>query len=162
MRLYKGYQAVLLTEINCLLSRHSSRIDPRDLDRNLVAPMPMDVRVVLNWNMSETDVDLWVTDPDGEKCFYSHRETAMGGQLLSDFTDGFGPEQFQVRKAKSGTYIVQANYCGDRVQKIAGPTTILAEIFMHYGTPQQERQLLTLQLDKEGDREVFIGEFVFR
>ncbi len=162
MRLYKGYQAVLLTEINCLLSRHSSRIDPRDLDRNLVAPMPMDVRVVLNWNMSETDVDLWVTDPDSEKCFYSHRETAMGGQLLSDFTDGFGPEQFQVRKAKSGTYIVQANYYGDRVQKIAGPTTILAEIFMHYGTPQQERQLLTLQLDKEGDREVFIGEFVFR
>ena len=72
------------------------------------------------------------------------------------------PEQFQLRKAKKGTYLVHANYYNDRVQKIAGPTTVLAAIYMHYGTQQQQRQLVTLQLDKDGGRNAYIGEFEFK
>ena len=30
--------------------------------------MPVDLRIVMNWNMNNTDIDLWVTDPNEEKC----------------------------------------------------------------------------------------------
>ncbi|HTM66494.1 MAG TPA: VIT domain-containing protein [Flavipsychrobacter sp.] len=162
MNLYEGYQEVLLTEINELLAKHGKKLHTRELDKQWIATMPVDLRVVLNWNMGETDVDLWVTDPDSEKCFYSHPETAIGGRLTDDFTDGFGPEQFELRKAKKGTYVVQANYFNDRVQKIAGPTTVLAEIYTYYGTKWQQRQLITLQLDKEGERTAYVGEVEFK
>lgn len=161
MKLYAGYQEVLLTEMNELVARHGNKINTDDVDKQWVMAMPIDVRVVLNWNMSETDVDLWVTDPLGEKCFYSHPRTAIGGKLTDDFTDGFGPEQFQLRKARKGSYLIQANYYNDRVQKIAGPTTVLAEIYTHYGTPQQQRQLVTLQLDKDEERTAYVGAFDF-
>src|SRR2546423_88987 len=29
-----------------------------------------DLRVTISWNTDETDVDLWVMEPDGTKCFY--------------------------------------------------------------------------------------------
>jgi tetratricopeptide (TPR) repeat protein len=159
--MYAGYQEVLLTEINNLISKHKKQINIKSIPVNLTRPLPMDVRVVLNWNMNETDVDLWVTDPDGEKCLYNNPNTKMGGRLTDDFTQGFGPEQFQLKKAKSGIYTVEVNYYSDAVQKVAGPTTLLAEIYMHYGTPQEERQLITLQLDKANARQAFIGEFKF-
>lgn len=162
MGLYEGYQEVLLAELNELLAKHGRKLHTGKLDKQWIAAMPVDLRVVLNWNMSETDVDLWVTDPDGEKCFYSHPETAIGGRLTDDFTDGFGPEQFELRKAKKGTYVVQANYFNDRMQKIAGPTTVLAEIYTYYGTKWQQRQLITLQLDKEGERTAYVGEVEFK
>ena len=42
-----------------------------------------------NWNKDNTDIDLWVTDPNGEKCMYNHKSTEIGGRLSDDFTGGF-------------------------------------------------------------------------
>ena len=68
----------------------------KNLDKGIITSMPADVRVVMNWNMNNTDIDLWVTDPNGEKCFYSHSTTEIGGRISEDFTEGFGPEQFML------------------------------------------------------------------
>ena len=35
-----------------------------------------DLRVTISWNTDATDVDLWVIEPDGTKCFYQHRTHA--------------------------------------------------------------------------------------
>ncbi len=44
-------------------------------------------------------MDLWVTDPNKETCYYSHKETLIGGRISNDFTEGYGPEQFLLKKA---------------------------------------------------------------
>lgn len=43
--------------------------------------MPLDLRVVLTWYADNTDIDLWVTDPKGEKAFYGHQLTYQGGRM---------------------------------------------------------------------------------
>ncbi|RYZ55413.1 MAG: DUF2135 domain-containing protein, partial [Sphingobacteriales bacterium] len=161
-RMYAGYEQILLTEMNALIREAGKKIAIRTLPRGLVYPMPVDIRVVLNWNMNDSDVDLWVTEPGGEKCNYNRPQTTDGGLLTDDFTEGFGPEQYQLREAKKGTYIIEANYFGDRVQKAAGPATILAEIYTHFGTPQEERRLVTLQLDREGSQQVYVAEIDYK
>jgi Ca-activated chloride channel homolog len=124
--------------------------------------MPVDVRVVLNWNMNDTDMDLWVTDPLGEKCFYSNNLTKIGGHISRDFTRGYGPEQFMLKKARNGKYKVQLHYYGDGVQKISGGSTVMAEIYTNYGTPSQVRKLIALQMEKDGEKEgILVGEFTF-
>src|SRR5688500_12069013 len=112
--------------------------------------------------MNDTDIDLWITDPNGEKCLFSNRETKIGGHLSEDFTDGYGPEQFLLKKAVKGKYKIQVHYYGENSAKIAGRTTLLAEIFTNYARNNEQRKLITLQLEGEEEREgVYVGEFVF-
>ena len=123
--------------------------------------MPVDIRVVAAWNMDNTDMDLWVTDPNGEKCYYSHKSTDIGGHLSNDITQGYGPEQFLLKKAIKGKYKIEMNYYGDRQFKIAGPTTVMVEIYTHYGESRQERKIITLQMQKGQTGGILIGEFNF-
>lgn len=49
-----------------------------------------DVQVTLTWN-NENDLDLHVTDPAGERIYFSHRRAASGGELDVDMNAGGGP-----------------------------------------------------------------------
>jgi uncharacterized protein YfaP (DUF2135 family) len=53
--------------------------------------MPLDLRVVLSWDADNSDMDLWVTDPNGERAYYGNRLTYQGGRMSQDFTGGYGP-----------------------------------------------------------------------
>jgi len=159
--LYPGIEETLLPEINELIARHKSKLRTGNVPQKLIAEMPVDMRVVLNWNRNSTDIDLWVTDPDNERCYYGHRSTAMGGRISHDFTRGLGPEQFLLKKAVKGRYKVEVNYYGDTQVKLAGETTLLVEVYTHYGTPQQQRSLVTLQMKPGSKGGVYVGDFEF-
>lgn len=160
--MYHGIEEIIVTEINQLITLHKKRLDISGIDSKLIHAMPTDVRVVLNWNKNDTDMDLWVTDPNDETCYYSHKETLIGGRISNDFTRGYGPEQFLLKKAVNGKYQVKVNYYGDQQFKLSGPTTVMAEIFTHYADGRQERKLITLQMEKDGKQEgILVGEFQF-
>jgi tetratricopeptide (TPR) repeat protein len=160
--MYNGMEEIIVTEINQLISLHKHQLNLSGIDRKLIHALPTDIRVVLNWNKSDTDMDLWVTDPNDETCYYSHKETLIGGRISNDFTQGYGPEQFLLKKAINGKYQVKVNYYGDQQVKLSGPTTVLAEIFTHYADGRQERKLITLQMEKGDEKEgILVGEFAF-
>lgn len=159
--LYPGIEDVIVTEINGLIAMHGRELNLSKINKALIKDIPVDIRVVLNWNMNDTDIDLWVIEPDGEKCYYSNRFTHIGGRLSHDFTRGYGPEHYMLKKAMKGKYKVIINYYGDTRQRLAGRTTVMAEIYTHYGTASQQRQVVTLQMRGDGSGEVLVGEFSF-
>ncbi|MDR1274764.1 MAG: DUF2135 domain-containing protein, partial [Odoribacteraceae bacterium] len=147
-RFARGIEEAVVTEINQLAA--TAGLDTSGIDRRLLPrSMPVDIRVVLNWNMNNTDIDLHVTDPTGETCSYQHTATATGGRISRDITQGYGPEQFMIKKAVPGKYEVFVNYYGDSQVKISGPSTLLLEIYTRYADKQQKRELVCLQMDKE-------------
>jgi len=160
--LYPGIEETLLPEINNLIARQKGKLDISRIPQKLIKAMPVDIRVVLNWNRPSTDIDLWVTDPDNERCFYGHRSTAMGGRISQDFTLGLGPEQFLLKKAVKGRYKVEVNYYGDTQVKLAGETSIMVEIYTNYGTQQQKRTVITLQMERHAKGAVYVGDFDFK
>jgi len=159
-----GIEEILIMEINNILSLHKN-IDASKIDDRLKADLPVDIRVVINWNKDNTDIDLWVTDPTGENCSYSHKSTAIGGRLSNDFTQGFGPEQFLLKKAVKGKYTIKTNFFGERQNILSGPTTIMAEVYLYYSDGRQERKIAVFQSQKENktenDSKILIGEFDF-
>ena len=156
-----GIEEIILAEINNLIFLHPGKLNTGKIDKRIIFNLPVQVRVVMNWNKKDTDIDLWVTDPNGEKCFYNNNRTKAGGRLSDDFTSGYGPEQFMIKKAIKGTYKIEVNYYGDNQLSISGPTTIMAEIYTNYGNANQKRKLIALQLSAEQKGGVFIGEFTF-
>lgn len=160
--LYRGIQEIFLPEINRIIALNKGRLNLSGVDKKLIKPLPVDIRIVMDWNMNNTDIDLWVTDPNNEKCFYSHNRTAIGGRISHDMTQGFGPEQFLLKKAIKGTYKIEINYYGDRQATIAGPTTVMAEMFTHYGTPEEKKEIIVLQMKQGANGTVYIGDLDFK
>ncbi len=133
-------------------------LDRLGVEPRLREPVPVALRVVLSWDADNTDVDLWVTDPAGETAIYSHPRTRIGGHLSRDFTGGYGPEVFTLARAQPGTYVVEAHYFGDRVQKLTGAATLQAEFLTGFATSASARQVATRRLEGDGDR-IEVGRF---
>ncbi len=160
-----GIEEVTVTELNRLITTNN-KLNVSAVDKSLIKSMPVDIRVVINWNMNNTDIDLHVIDPNGETCFYGHKETAAGGRISNDITQGYGPEQFMLKKAIKGKYRIYVNYYGDSQVKAEGPSTVMVEIYTGYsaGTAQQ-RRIACLQMSKEskpaGNGLIQVAEFEF-
>ncbi len=145
-------QVIALEEANRIADAMLRRgVDAWPLDAQLRRLLDVDIRIVLTWDTDLTDMDLWVLEPSGEKCFYSHALTTIGGAITRDFTGGLGPEVYAVRRAMAGEYRIQANFYGSRAQTLTGPTTLQAVVITHYGRPDEQRRSLTLRLTGSKD-----------
>jgi uncharacterized protein YfaP (DUF2135 family) len=123
----------------------------------LYAQVPAkDLRISLTWDTPGTDVDLWVTSPDGEKVLYSHREGKAGGILDTDVTSGFGPETYTQARLVRGTFRIQAH-----AYRIDRPTRVEVTTVRFEGTPDEERRVLRGVLLRTGDV-IEVGEVVVR
>jgi tetratricopeptide (TPR) repeat protein len=147
-------------EMNAIIGRSQAKLNLKEIDSRFVADLPTDIRVVLDWDADAVDMDLWVIDPRGEKCYYQNQKTLIGGLMSSDFTGGYGPEEFLLKKAMPGTYKVQVNYYGSNQQRIAGPTNIQMRLITDYGKPSEKRQSITLRLASESEV-IEVGELIF-
>lgn len=144
---YSGLEDIILMDINRLMSEHKE-INASKLDGKYLEKMPVGIRIILNWNQMDTDIDLHIIEPTEETCFYGHRETKIGARFSKDFTQGYGPEQYLLRNAVKGKYIIKTNYFGERVLTENGPTTVMVEIYVRKANGKVERTLKTVQLGK--------------
>ncbi len=147
---YPGIEVIALEESNAILKEIEPLTKGRDfqnpIDARFLKLMDLDVRVIMSWDTNDTDIDLWVTEPTGEKCFYSHNRTAIGGMISNDITTGYGPEEYNLRRAMPGKYVIQANFYGSRSQQLTGPTTIHCTVITHWGRDDEKRESLTVRL----------------
>ncbi|MEA5666784.1 VIT domain-containing protein [Stenotrophomonas sp. MH1] len=158
---FDGVALIALDELTNLVARSRTPLDVQMIDPRLRKAMPLDLRVVLAWDSDNSDMDLWVTDPNGERAYYGNRLTRQGGQMSQDFTGGYGPEQFSLRDAKPGIYKVEANYFGSREQLVTGWATLMLRLSTHWGTPGQQDKAVTMRLS-ETESTVLVGEFEVR
>ena len=151
-------ELIALAELNALVATAVTPPDTSAIDPRLLHNLPLDLRAVLTWDADNTDIDLWVTDPNGEKAFYGNRLTWQGGRMSADFTGGYGPEEFSLRSAKPGRYRIEAQFYGHRQQIVAGATTLQVRLTTRFGTPEAKERMLTLRL-RGGGEVVTVGEF---
>jgi hypothetical protein len=144
-------KAIALNEMNAIISAHAGAVTTSAIDPRFIYAMPVDVRIVIGWNTDNSDIDLWVTDPRKEKCFYENKETSLGGKISADVTQGYGPEEFCLRKARKGNYTVDVNLYGDHRQTLGGPIAIRADLFTDFGKPTQKKRTINLRVTTNKD-----------
>ncbi|MBO4492092.1 MAG: DUF2135 domain-containing protein [Lentisphaeria bacterium] len=151
-RRFPGIDLIAVTELNRVAARAERAGKKLDLDPVLCFPLEAAFRVVLAWDTDLSDMDLHVTDPWDEDCFYGHRRTVGGGHLSFDFTQGYGPEEFMTRKLLPGKYRVWTHYYGQSSVKRIGPVTLYAVLYTNYGMPDEKRETLTFRLGDRNER----------
>lgn len=155
---YEGVEDIVLMDVNRMITAHSG-IKTGKLDKKYLAKMPVDIRVIMNWNQMDVDLDLHVIEPTNEECYYSHTSTQIGGRFSKDFTDGYGPEQYIIRNAVKGKYQIKTNYFGETELTENGPATLMVEIYITRAG-KTSRTLKTIQLGKIKENEV-LAEIVW-
>ena len=153
-------QLITMNDINSLIARHKE-IKTDFIDKHLRKEEPVDIRVVLSWDTDNCDMDLWVTDPTNETCFFQNRLTYLGGKISKDVTLGYGPEEFMLKKAPKGTYKIAVNYYGSHSQKQLMPVTLRITFFTHFGTDKEQKQETTVRVTNEKDV-IEVGSFEFK
>ena len=155
-------ELIALAELNAIVATSTdtqgrpldtSRIDPR-----LLKNLPLALRATMSWDGDNTDIDLWVTDPNGERAYYGHPLTYQGGRMSRDITSGYGPEEFSLRHAKPGKYTVTTQFYGHRQQVVSAAMTVQLSLITGFGSAQQKAQTVTLRL-KDPKDQVLVGEF---
>lgn len=143
---YEGVEDIILMDINRMISEHSS-IKTDKLNKKYLNKMPVAVRIILNWNQMDTDIDLHIIEPTNEECYYGHTSTEIGAKFSKDFTQGYGPEQYLLRNAVKGKFQIKTNFYGENALTENGPTTVMVEIYTTKNG-RTERKLQTIQLGK--------------
>ncbi|CAF1243020.1 unnamed protein product, partial [Rotaria sordida] len=144
---YSEIEVTTLHELNCFIFQfHQQQQILNSIDNRLILHLPVDLRIVMVWDTNDTDVDLHVIEPTGEECYYSHKNTVISGMISRDFTQGYGPEEYLVRKAVKDTYIVRAKYFANHQQSLTGAATIMIHIYKYYGHSNQQKEIVTLRL----------------
>jgi tetratricopeptide (TPR) repeat protein len=144
---YDGIELISLMEVNRLIPRYRA-LGGTDvpLDPRLIALLDVDIRIVIEWNTEETDLDLWVDEPNGERAYYGNEETRIGGRISNDMTDGYGPEEYLLRRAPAGTFTVRADvYSSDELNP-NGASRITARLIRNFGRPGEKEEMVEIEL----------------
>ena len=136
-------------ELLQLLAKQENEAGRRDaeLAKRIRQYLVKDLVVVLSWDTNGTDIDLHVTEPAGEECFYSHKTTASGGALDHDNTTGLGPETYALRRAKPGKYKIDVEYFAG-----APVTVATVRIYRNRNGDNETLATKTVELTKAKER----------
>ena len=102
-------EATAATELNRMLTymKYGSfafhNVQNYQMDKRLLSPVDVDIRVVLYWDADNTNVELMVEEPNKETCFAFNNHSKIGGMMSRDFTGGYGPVEYQVEIEMCGT-----------------------------------------------------------
>jgi len=155
---YEGVEDIILMDINRLTTEHAG-LDSGKLDKKYLQKMPVDIRIIMNWNLMDVDLDLHIIEPTGEECYYAHKNTEAGASFSKDFTQGYGPEQYLIRNAVKGKYQIKTNYFGESELTENGPATVMVEIYTTKAG-KTTKTLKTIQLGKIKENDI-LAEIVW-
>ncbi|MBU1238240.1 DUF2135 domain-containing protein, partial [Myxococcota bacterium] len=158
---FNEIEVIALTELNNIWPKAKAiGLTRLPVDKRLIKNLTMDVRIVMTWDADLTDMDLHVIEPSGEEAYYGHNRTEIGGLVTRDFTQGYGPEVYAIRRAMSGNYKIRTKYYGSSAAKLSGAVTLQVDVYTNYGRINQRRRSITLRLTKSKE-EFLVGTIRF-
>lgn len=140
----------IITEIAAKLDKAGDSPQAERVRGQLRDASVIELTCVLRW-VGSADLDLLVTEPNGEQCSFKNRITTGGGRLTHDDSGSAKNgnakryEEYVCRVAADGEYKATVRFVlGDAV---AG--TAVLEITRHAGTPEELRTTQTVKLSRD-------------
>ncbi len=140
----------VITEIAAQLDIAGDSPQAEQIRTKLREASTVDLMLILRW-VGSADLDLLVTQPNGEQCNFQHRFTTDGGRFThadaGSASEGNAKrfEQYVCRVAQVGEYKVTVRFVLGNA--VAG--TAVLETIQNLGTPEESRSTQTVKLTRE-------------
>ncbi|GAA4643954.1 hypothetical protein GCM10023115_19140 [Pontixanthobacter gangjinensis] len=159
--IYEKVGEIALAEANALIVElGGQQAEGVMLDSQFVAALPVDVRVVAEWNTPRTDLDLWVREPSGEEVGFSNETSRAGARYTHDLTGGYGPEEYQLREAPDGTYRIEINTFSVDRRNPNGPSVVTVRLIRNFATDSQVEETIDVEMQPDAEGRKLIGRIV--
>lgn len=96
-------------------------------------------RLLLFWNIDDTDVDLHVREGPFSEVWYERMASRTGGRLYWDNTEGLGPELYEHPRLTLGGFRVAVDYFGSSSVEGAAPAATYVIAFTRAGRSTRYR-----------------------
>ena len=146
---FDGIETIALMEANAIIPLIEEHGGVWNLEREFRGHFDTDVRILIEWTNDDADIDLWVIEPSGEKTYYSNQLSDIGGTISNDMTNGFGPEEYLLRRALPGEYVVKIDgYSPDRLNP-NGKGRVMVRLIRDFARANQSEELVDAELSFE-------------
>lgn len=142
---FPDVSVIALAELNAM-TETCVMTNPIPVSDELLASIPVELRIVLTWNVKDTDIDLHVIDPNKERTYYGSPRSYQGGKLSRDSIQGNGPEEFILRNPLPGEYQVLIKFFGSTQARLSRDATIKVQFQTGFGTKDMKVETKVLNL----------------
>jgi len=119
----------------------------------------------IRWSVPGRDVDLYVTDLNGNTfSYYNKKVSGYPGELSEDSKVGPGNEVWEIREPRPGRYVFSAQWYKKNDKRIGTPTAVSGRVVHRDGRvdfkrvtlthPGDTQHLLTINVTQEGDVQI--------
>lgn len=147
------YRTIIENDITRILSNSKKARETYKIRESALKKVGKDIRIVIDWNRQDVDLDLTVIDPNLEIATPDNPRTRKGGRLISNNETGYGPEIYELPELQTGSYYIKVGHPLEEGEylDVDGPTYVKLTIYRNYGRSDQtkEIQLVRISDDKK-------------
>lgn len=163
----EGIHLIALQDLNRTLARLPKRKRQKfekalGLDKAYYQNLPVDIRVLIDWTADDADLDIHVIErvgaEDEEEAYYSNPATERGGRVSNDMTEGYGPEEYMIRRAPDGLYRVESDYYAQDDYAEDGALKLRARLWRNFGRKTESFETVIIEMLEEKEDAYVLGE----
>lgn len=161
---YQSFKAILLSEMNAIISVHKQELNISVIPPVLIKPMPVDLRIFMDGNVSGY-YNVTIHEPGGTVCSREKPVSKKNGYLNKGIGNYYyyynGPQEYQIKNAAEGKYRISVDhydysyYSGYYPGRI--PSFVRISTFKNFGKKNQTISIQNVIMDNQSGT-VEIGE----
>lgn len=138
----KTFTPIIKRDVNSLFARQGSLMGSTSVVQTEAEDFD-GVRLLFEWNNSETEFELQLVNPENQYYLWEHTMFSNAERIQEEKTSGFSSEDYLFYKPIQGNWTVNVKYLGN---KSLTPSYLKATIFYDFGTKNQRKEIKVFKL----------------
>jgi TonB-dependent SusC/RagA subfamily outer membrane receptor len=142
---YLPLKALMLNDLNAIIATHRDSLNLSAMNKELIRPLPVDLRIVVEGNSDILDA-VCMVEPGGNETCNVYNGIPVKTGYFSKALDGTG--EYQTITAKKGTYRLRVTYY-DHYRDLNVPAVVRITTYRNFGKPNQQVHVQHVTLDNQ-------------
>lgn len=145
-----GIKEIALAEMNAILVMHKDEFDISYINRNLIKPLPVDLRITIESNYGYIN-NLQIIEPGNSKCNYKTPNTANGGRSTGNnlYMYNYNVGEYSIKKAPFGTYRIKVDAYNNYFSPARAPMFVRVISFKNFQKENMKLEIKLFDLDNQ-------------
>jgi tetratricopeptide (TPR) repeat protein len=151
---------VITNELKHLLALNRDKVDYSNVDAEFLdSKFKIDLRMVFDYNDTNTEFDLQFVNPQKKFYKWSHSRLENMDRMLDEIKNGYASEEYIIDDADKGEWIINLECFSE--ESSTNPTYLKYTVFKNYGLPKETKEVHIIKL-YQYQQKVTLDKFMYK